>query len=414
MQTSLIPASTTRRALRGAALLAFLVASVVLAVTASDAPPAPPAWKAVSAGTANFDNISFQFREQQGQIVLNWKDANTANNPVTGYRLYIGTAARAAGKPFDAGNTPYDLGVALTATIGGDVAFTVNKAQVLRVAVTAYNSFGNESDYSTKPGGAAIYPVSAPTVSSVEKIGTTSLKLNLTQGSLLAPCTGCVVKTEIWRVDPSATAPKFLVVLNAGTTSFTDSNLAEGTTYQYQLRSFVDVSGVAGLDSGNPFTYSAVATRSATTDATIEIPFQVVVRGNEVKAADLLAGDEVRVDLPSGQVTFAPSPSPEECSSVQFTVGPDGLPRGTYNSSNSTIVFCYNTEKNCGGGSDPFNGEGHAGLTMKVGNSRSFIGRSAPNFTASAAGALSFGVNDCQTGNNTGGFTVSGTVFRTP
>lgn len=68
-----------------------------------------------------------------GDIVISW-NANTEPD-LTGYKVHYGVAHRVYGTPSDVGNT-------LTYTITGLTAGTYY------ISVTAYDSQGNESDYS--------------------------------------------------------------------------------------------------------------------------------------------------------------------------------------------------------------------------------------------------------------------------
>ena len=82
-----------------------------------------------------------------GQVILAW-DANTEPD-VTGYKVYSGTTSGTYGAPIDVGNV-------LTYTVSG-----LTDGQTYFFAVTAYDSFGNESGYSnevtyTVPGVAEI------------------------------------------------------------------------------------------------------------------------------------------------------------------------------------------------------------------------------------------------------------------
>ena len=71
-----------------------------------------------------------------GQAILSW-DAN--NEPdVSGYKLYYGTATGVYGTPTTVGNV-------ITYTVTG-----LTNGQVYFFAVTAYDSFGNESGYSNE------------------------------------------------------------------------------------------------------------------------------------------------------------------------------------------------------------------------------------------------------------------------
>jgi hypothetical protein len=71
-----------------------------------------------------------------GQVVLAW-DANTEPD-VTGYKVYSGTTSGTYGTPVDVGNV-------LTRTVTG-----LTDGQTYFFAVTAYDSFGNESGYSNE------------------------------------------------------------------------------------------------------------------------------------------------------------------------------------------------------------------------------------------------------------------------
>jgi hypothetical protein len=76
-----------------------------------------------------------------GTITLDW-DAST-DSDVTGYKVYYGTASRTYGTPIDVGNV-------MTCTVKG---LTIGQAYFL--AVTAYVSSNEESDFSDEVSGAA-------------------------------------------------------------------------------------------------------------------------------------------------------------------------------------------------------------------------------------------------------------------
>jgi hypothetical protein len=140
---------------------------------------------------------------------------------------------------------------------------------------------------------------------------------------------------------------------------------------------------------------------------------QVTVLGTNWKNAerfvtDLRSGDLVSIGPASGLVTFNTSP-PGVCADLDFTVDANGLDRGTYQLPANQA--CYTGPDGC---LDPLTAlnEGHAGLYLKHGTIKQFVGRNGRTFTASSNGPLSLGVNDCDATPNSGQFSISVTVNR--
>jgi hypothetical protein len=426
MQTSSWRGARRKLSPRGLAVLTLFVATAVLAVTATDAPPKPPQWLGEPSGAAtSFNLVPAEFLGTGASARVNLRfvrDPNTPAADVSGYRLYLGGAPRAAGAPFSLGDTPYDLGAATFATIAATddsdaaskhVPLTLSSSAATFLSLTAYNSFGNEGDYA-RPNddgsvSTAVVPVAAPLQASLSaaKLSTTSVRLSFAHG-VAADCSGCTVRTEIWRKiqgqADSTLARRTIVPL--GTTSFDDTGLAEETTYEYAFRTVVNTSPRS--QASTPFlVYSAASRLPVSTGQTIVVNVTIpggAIVSQEVSAANLQAGDQVTINGIGGTVTFNTAPL---CTTVSYSTGPNGLARSIYD--NPENAFCYGNDKAC---NDPLPTSGHAGLYMMRNTTRTFIGTAGASFTAGASETLRFGVNDCPATANAGGFSATVTIRR--
>jgi hypothetical protein len=411
-------------------------AAVFAAVTASDPPPKAPFWLAQTAGTT-FANVAFEFIAGPApRVNLRYRlDPTQDANDVTGFRLYLGSNFRASGQPMAIGNTPYDLGNLASASIAAatdgnagtaDVILTPSSNALTYVAVTAYNRFGNESDYANKNATdntvkAAIIPLSAPTITNVSTT-TTQVSFSVTQGVMAAPCTGCSVRTEVWRKNQGQPDTSFTLLTNPPLSSnqtFTDTGRTNGTTYEYAVRSFAQGAATANIDTTAPVTYSALVRQLATTDELLVFT-NVAVSGigntGGPTSVTLQPNDQVTIDSPSGNVNFNTAESGTTCDPANYTVGPVGRTRQSMPQGQ-----CWDVDLNICliNSNDPITGANHAGLfrpAVAGGGGATFIGNGSDSFTytGSSNTALRLGVNDtiCSQSPNSGEFRVRVTIIR--
>ena len=92
-------------------------------------------------GGGEGSSSSSEISSTGGTITLDW-DAST-DSDVTGYKVYYGTASKTYATPIDVGNV-------MTCTVKG---LTIGREYFL--AVTAYYSSNEESDFSDEVSGAA-------------------------------------------------------------------------------------------------------------------------------------------------------------------------------------------------------------------------------------------------------------------
>lgn len=379
-------------ALGAAVLLPILTAAVALAITAADAPPGPPAF----ADDVAADPISggvFVYNSATVTGTVRFKTVSQPAPATIGYRLYVGTAARTAGSPYVLGNTPCDLGASTTANIQTCLVPPASIANAsIHVAVTAYNQFGNEGDYSAD---GVFVPVTPPSSITVTPIGNNQHQMSLSWAAGMEPSHTLTITTEVFRRQGSTGA--YTRIFTGTGTTFTDSGLARDTSYEYVFRS-----KVTGTNSPVS-TYSAV---TATQTKTGKIPadvFSKSVGNSPVTVTTLAADEEAVISGLSGQVRFAPA---AVCSGqCVCTAGTGGISQGIWDDgSNQTLcyngVYCNN---------DPNEGANHAALLVKVGNSAPQLASSGP---FSGPGTLLLLVNDCNSGDNTGTFNATVTVRK--
>jgi hypothetical protein len=226
-------------------------------------------------------------------------------------------------------------------------------------------------------------------------------------------------------------------------TEHIDADVQQGDSFQYFVRVVNSCGSFADTDmvpvslpvptptplptrTATPVPPTATATSAPPTSTPTPLPaptltptpevIQVEVLGTNWKGAEksvtmLHAGDAVTLGSASGTVRFNVSP-PQACigSDVNFTVDANGLDRATYEA--PSLVACYtgpDDSENC---PDALTSSAHAGLYLKRGSTKQFLGRSGASFTASGNEQLSLGVNDCDRTMNDGKFTLNVTVRR--
>jgi hypothetical protein len=141
----------------------------------------------------------------------------------------------------------------------------------------------------------------------------------------------------------------------------------------------------------------------------------IVVEGNSVAGseefvANLMPGDDVLITNISGAVTFEAPLQSCVNSGLLYTVNANGLNRSVYENPNH--LPCYGNDRTFGGDPLILANQGHAGLYMKRGSGRYFIGASGASFTALTAQSLSLGVNDGYAANNSGLFRADVIITR--
>ncbi|HEX9959991.1 MAG TPA: Calx-beta domain-containing protein, partial [Pyrinomonadaceae bacterium] len=134
------------------------------------------------------------------------------------------------------------------------------------------------------------------------------------------------------------------------------------------------------------------------------------VAGSEEFVTNLMPGDDVLITNITGTVTFEAPLQTCVNSGLPYTVNANGLNRSVYENPNH--LPCYGNDRTYGG--DPLiqANQGHAGLYMKRGSGRYFIGTSGASFTALTAQSLSLGVNDGYAANNSGRFRADVIITR--
>lgn len=134
------------------------------------------------------------------------------------------------------------------------------------------------------------------------------------------------------------------------------------------------------------------------------------IAGNEEFVTNLQPGDDVLITNITGAVTFEKSLETCVNSGLFYTVNANGLNRGVYENPNH--LPCYSYDRSYG--TDPLTaaGHGHAGLFMKRGSARYFIGAGGTSFTATAAQSLWLGINDGYAANNSGRFRADVIITR--
>ncbi len=188
-----------------------------------------------------------------GQVTLAW-DANTEPD-VSGYKLYSGTATRVYGTPITVGNV-------LTYTVTG-----LADGQTFYFAVTAYDTFGNESGYSNE----VVY-----TVPSLVEINLVGNAVSIVDGDATPSATDF---TDFGGTDVTAgTVARTFTIQNTGTGALTLS----GTP-------LVAVSGTNAAD----FTVTALPTASvaAAGSTTFTVTFNPSAAGVRVAALSIANSD---------------------------------------------------------------------------------------------------------------------------
>ncbi|HEY0050077.1 MAG TPA: Calx-beta domain-containing protein [Pyrinomonadaceae bacterium] len=134
------------------------------------------------------------------------------------------------------------------------------------------------------------------------------------------------------------------------------------------------------------------------------------IAGNEEFVANLQPGDDVLITNVTGTVTFETPLQSCVNSGLIYTVNAGGLNRGVYETPGN--LPCYGNDRTVG--ADPLTApaHGHAGLFMKRGGSRFFIGTNGASFTATAAQSLWLGINDSYAANNSGRFRADVFITR--
>ena len=383
-------------------LLPGLVIGLLLAtapayggVSASDPPPDAPAYAADD--TTDPFSGTFRYDSSQGSGTVFFSGATDA----TGYRLYLGNTPRSPGVPFDVGSTPCDLGSALSASIGS--CFSGFAGQNTFLAVTSYNQFGNESDYSVT---GLFVPVTPPTGITLTPGPNSSRTIGLAWTAGTAPG-GLTVETEVFRRrldnagDPVGGYVKLSV--GSGANSLDDTGLEKDTNYEYVFRSKVDGSSQA---AGSPATYSQTATSSARTAQdvfAVSVPGNAI-SGNDVDVTNLVDGDRVVISNISGNVTF--NTNLQSCDSGLYVVNANGLARNQYEGN----PFCYSQDTSAC--NDPISGGAHAALYMRRNATAVFLGTNGATFDVEGDEGLSMFINDCPGTNNSGAFNATVTVTR--
>ncbi|MEP6902348.1 MAG: Calx-beta domain-containing protein, partial [Actinomycetota bacterium] len=173
---------------------------------------------------------------------------------------------------------------------------------------------------------------------------------------------------------------------------------------------YLGVNDCSGAGSGAPNSGSFTARVTITPASTQTTVLNVTVPGNSVPNAEkfvtqLQAGDAVTIDNIGGQVTFSSIDGTNGCI---YNVNSNGLDRALYNDNS---VVCYNSSYSP---NDPLRGagEGHAGLYMMRGTTKTFVGSSRKTFTVTADQPLYLGVNDADSAPNTGSFNARVTVVH--
>lgn len=116
---------------------------------------------------------------------------------------------------------------------------------------------------------------------------------------------------------------------------------------------------------------------------------------NPHQIAEVNRDDRIYVTNITGIVTFNTQPG---CThpAAPFQVSAAGLALGIYNDP-ELVPICYATDHSC---ADPMSNRPHAGLYLKRGTERIFVGDDDTfSYTVTAAGTLSLAVNDCTAGN---------------
>ncbi len=377
----------------------LFAASTALSASPGDKPPAAPTWN-FDSGASLADGAFFH--HENGSVELLFGQVGNA----TGYRLYVGDSPRSAGNPMTKGNTPCDLGAGgsgatRAASFSGCLgSFTTN----VYVAVTSYNEYGNEGDYSEmgvavpilKPSGLSL------TAGGTKGVNTKTMTLAWTPGT--AP-SGASVRTDIFRLDLDDTSATQVFVTRATGENYTDSGLQKDTTYRYTLRS---VGLGSDLLAGSPVTYSdTVSSQKKTSVDVYNVTVQgTKIGGNETFVTDLASGDFVEITGGSGQVTF--NTTSQTCAPSVYKVGAGGLGRAVYQ--DPANLPCYAADLSC---NDPVGGGPHAALYLQRSSTDTLVGTGGSTFGPIAgADTLSFFVNDCPATGNSGSFSVTVTVSR--
>jgi len=217
-----------------------------------------------------------------GQVVLAW-DANTEPD-VSGYKLYYGTASRTYGAPITVGNV-------LTYTVPG-----LTDGLTYYFAVTAYDTFGNESGYSNE----VVYTV--PGVPEINLVG-----------NLLAIVDGDTTSTTADFTDfggtdvTAGTVTRSFTIQNTGSGALTLSGTplvaVSGTNAADFAVTVLPAASVAAAGSTSftvTFNPSATGTRVATltianNDAN-ENPYDFAIQGTGTTAPEInLVGNLVSI-----------------------------------------------------------------------------------------------------------------------
>jgi hypothetical protein len=159
-------------------------------------------------------------------------------------------------------------------------------------------------------------------------------------------------------------------------------------------------------------TRTPTPTRTATPEVLSVVVLGINGKNNEAQVASLHPGDLVTIGPASGLVDFNTAPG-EICSGLTFVVNANGLDRSVYE--DPTNRACYTGPDDTQNCPDPLTGltQGHAGLYLKHGTSKLFVGKNGlSSFSSTANEQLFLGVNDCKASDNSGQFSVSVTIRR--
>ena len=179
-------------------------------------------------------------------VVVNWTDpANSGGAPISGYRLYRGTTS--GGETFLISLLPSVLNYNDTGLTNGVTYY---------YAVSALNSAG-ESAWSNEASGTPQTRPSAPLRLTATRDST---KITLDWSPPLSDGGAALLSYKIYR-GTSAGGESFLATVNGDILSHTDTGLAYGTTYYYQ------VSGVNAKGEGPRSNEASNTTRATVPDA---------------------------------------------------------------------------------------------------------------------------------------------------
>jgi hypothetical protein len=198
-----------------------------------------------------------------------------------------------------------------------------------------------------------------------------------------------------------------LYMKRKSTRTFIGRNGASFTAIDAETLRF-GVNDVKGSNNSGQFNARVTITHpTSTQNITVEADS---IAGNEAFVTNLQPGDDVLITNISGTVTFETPLQTCVNSGLIYTVNANGLNRGVYENPNH--MLCYGNDRTVGADPLTLANQGHAGLYMKRGSGRYFIGTNGASFTATAAQSLSLGVNDSYAANNSGLFRADVIITR--